>query len=175
MPVRVTRRDITSPQAALRQILTKQAVGDQNAAANDQAVQSFAAERGSDPVGIGVKQRAHDARVAATMLQQSQDENNPLAQAAHTTGPLPDPNWDAWFQSMQEGASGKPVSFKQGPSFGSVDPYEATPNGQYGDVTQTASSLDTPSNQLGTDAPGSYQDRYRQAVRGLHRAQQGSL
>jgi hypothetical protein len=50
----------------------------------------------TDPLGIALKGRARDAR-------QAQMTNDPSGQQ-FMSGPLPDPNWDAWFQAVQESA-----------------------------------------------------------------------
>lgn len=62
----------------------------------------------SDPLGLGLQARARAQR-------QSQMTNNPAAQA-YMSGPLVDPNMDAWFQAQQEAAGGKPTKFAAGPS-----------------------------------------------------------
>ncbi len=56
-----------------------------------------------DPLGLAVKGRARERRIAAS-LQGLQ----PIG------GPLPDPNWDAYFQAADEAAGGMPVKFAGG-------------------------------------------------------------
>jgi hypothetical protein len=59
-----------------------------------------------DPLGLGLKSRARERR-------QSQLTNNPAAQT-YMSGPLPDQNWDAFFQAVDEANPGKPVKFAGG-------------------------------------------------------------
>lgn len=54
-----------------------------------------------DPLGLGLKARAREHRWADMMA-------NPQSQLM---GPLPDEQWDAFFQAVRESGGGKPVSF----------------------------------------------------------------
>lgn len=56
----------------------------------------------SDPLGVGLQNRArqHRFELAAAGLE------SPI-------GPLPDPQWDAYFQAIGEAANGKPVRYAQ--------------------------------------------------------------
>jgi hypothetical protein len=60
----------------------------------------------SDPLGLGLKARARARRQSLQTLQ-------PQA-AGYMSGPLPDENWDAFFQAVSESAGGKPVNFVGG-------------------------------------------------------------
>lgn len=61
-----------------------------------------------DPLGLGLMQRARAQR-------QAQQTNNPAAQA-YMSGPLPDQNWDAFFQASNEATGGKGLNFRGGPA-----------------------------------------------------------
>lgn len=54
----------------------------------------------ADPLGVAVKGRAREKRLAAS-----------LQGLLPVGGPLPDPNWEGYFQSVDEAAKGKPVKF----------------------------------------------------------------
>ena len=60
----------------------------------------FNRQDGEDPLGLAVKGRAREKRLAASLQG--------LTQAG---GPLPDPNWDGYFEAVQEQAGGKPVRY----------------------------------------------------------------
>jgi hypothetical protein len=58
----------------------------------------------ADPLGLGVKGRAREKRLAASM-----------AGTQTIGGPLPDPNWDGYFQAADEVNEGGPgVKFAGG-------------------------------------------------------------
>lgn len=59
-----------------------------------------------DPLGLGLKARARERRFAEQVM-------NPAAQT-YMSGPLPDQNWDAFFQAVGEAAPGKKVNFSGG-------------------------------------------------------------
>jgi hypothetical protein len=61
----------------------------------------------NDPLGqlIALQQQAQGKRFAAAV-------DDPSTQA----GPLPDPNWDAYFGAVGEAGGGKPVNFQDGAS-----------------------------------------------------------
>src|ERR1035437_2611519 len=61
----------------------------------------------NDPLGqlIGLQQQAQQKRFAAAVA-------NPATQA----GPLPDPNWDAYFGAVNEAGGGMPTNFAGGAS-----------------------------------------------------------
>lgn len=59
-----------------------------------------------DPLGLGLMQRARERR-------QAQLNNNPAAQT-YMSGPLPDQNWDAFFQAVSESNPGKSINFAGG-------------------------------------------------------------
>jgi hypothetical protein len=61
----------------------------------------------NDPLGqlITLQQQAQEKRFGAAV-------DNPSTQV----GPLPDPNWDAYFGAVNETGAGKPVNFTGGPS-----------------------------------------------------------
>lgn len=65
----------------------------------------------ADPLGIAVQQRAQQQR-----WQNIYKGLNPV------TGPLPDPQWEGYFQATQEAAGDKPVKWGNG-SPASADPY----------------------------------------------------
>lgn len=64
----------------------------------------------TDPLGIAVRQRAAQQR-----WQNIYNGLNP------TTGPLPDPQWEGYFQATSEAADGKPVKWGNG-SAGTANP-----------------------------------------------------
>lgn len=66
-----------------------------------------------DPLGLGLMQRARERR-------QAQLNANPAA-SGFMSGPLPDQNWDAWFQAIAEANPGKSVNIAGGPA-PAVDP-----------------------------------------------------
>lgn len=59
-----------------------------------------------DPLGLGLKARARERRWAESVM-------NPGAQA-FMSGPLPDQDWDAFFQAVEESNPGKAVNFAGG-------------------------------------------------------------
>ena len=65
----------------------------------------------NDPLGqlIALQQQAQEKRFGAAV-------DNPSTQV----GPLPDPNWDAYFGAVNNAADGKPVNFagSSGPDLG---------------------------------------------------------
>lgn len=63
----------------------------------------------TDPLGINVQARARAAR----FQQAANGMQSPI-------GPLPDPQWDGYFQAVDEAADGKPVQFagSAGPDLG---------------------------------------------------------
>src|ERR1035437_5530101 len=83
----------------------------------------------NDPLGqlIGLQQQAQQKRFAAAVA-------NPATQ----TGPLPDPNWDAYFGAVNDSGAGKSVNFTGGPSpegsnqLTGFQPPEGTSVEQYG-------------------------------------------
>ena len=92
-----------------------------------------------DPLGLGIKGRARDTRMAAS-----------LQGLMPIGGPLPDPNWDAYFQAAQESAGGKPMKFAYMPGQQadlSRDP-EAVASQLNG--MPMAETFNAPSDQLGT-------------------------
>jgi hypothetical protein len=60
----------------------------------------------SDPLGLGLKARARERRQSLQTL----NPQNP----AFMSGPLPDENWDAFFQAVGESNPGKAVKFGGG-------------------------------------------------------------
>lgn len=78
----------------------------------------------SDPLGIALQGRARDAR-------QQQQLADPQSM---TMGPLPDPQWDGFFQAVHESNGGAPTTFAgpKGPALG----YD-TNNGMMGAGTET--------------------------------------
>lgn len=59
-----------------------------------------------DPLGLGLKQRARERRASLQNM-------NPQA-LSYMSGPLPDENWDAYFQAVDEAAGGRKVNFSGG-------------------------------------------------------------
>jgi hypothetical protein len=57
-----------------------------------------------DPLGLGVKGRARERRLTASL----QGLTSPI-------GPLPDQNWDGFFQAADEAAAGRHVRFAGSP------------------------------------------------------------
>lgn len=72
-----------------------------------------------DPLGLGLMARA---RARRTQMQNT----NPALQG-YMSGPLPDDNWDAFFQAVGEESGGKKVNFAGGPS-----PEVTTPDAEPG-------------------------------------------
>jgi hypothetical protein len=101
----------------------------------------------SDPLGLGLKARARERRQSLQALQ----PQNP----GFMSGPLPDENWDAFFQAVSEANPGKAVKFGQGaaeggdPSFASPDAYGAQ-TAAVNAASPYAATLQSPSRQLGT-------------------------
>lgn len=60
----------------------------------------------SDPLGLGLQARARERRQSIQNLQ----PQNP----GFMSGPLPDQNWDAFFQAVGEANPGKAVNFGGG-------------------------------------------------------------
>lgn len=60
----------------------------------------------TDPLGLGLKARARERRQSLQTLQPQTP--------GFLSGPLPDENWDAFFQATGEAANGKPVKFGGG-------------------------------------------------------------
>jgi hypothetical protein len=58
----------------------------------------------TDPTGILLKRQGMDTYLANKDAQRQQDygpTGNAIDQAVHMTGPLPDPQWQAFFQALQ--------------------------------------------------------------------------
>lgn len=55
----------------------------------------------TDPLGIALQGRARDAR-------QQQELANPKMM---TAGPLPDPQWEGFFQAVHEAGDGRPTTY----------------------------------------------------------------
>ena len=78
----------------------------------------------TDPLGIGVQQRAKDAR-----WQRIYQGLNPV------NGPLPDSRWEGFDQAVSEAAHGKPTGYgyadpsmaTSDPSAAGLDPSDPTP------------------------------------------------
>ena len=134
----------------------------------------------TDPNGRALKQRTQAVYDAEQQKLQAGPQDaftvmNMMGNQRSAMSPMA-----PWFQALNEAAGGKKIKMAQGSSFGSdvpstigaraVDPYEASVNGNYGDLTQHSSALDTPSSQFGSGAPGSYGARRHAAIRGLQRA-----
>lgn len=75
----------------------------------------------SDPLGLGLQQRARAKR-------QTDQNTNPAAQA-YMSGPLVDPNMDAWFQALQESAPGKNIKLMGGAPEGGTNQLAGLPAG----------------------------------------------
>lgn len=65
---------------------------------DEQQVQPF--DPSTDPLGVALKARAQQQRFTAMANG-----------TAPRQGPLPDPNWDAYFLAVQDAAGGRPVDF----------------------------------------------------------------
>jgi hypothetical protein len=87
-----------------------------------------------DPLGLGLKQRARARR-------QSLEALNPQA-AGYMSGPLPDENWDAFFQAVDEAAGDKPVGFAGGTAPGSNQLVGIAPNALVGEGTHGENLLE---------------------------------
>lgn len=112
-----------------------------------------------DPLGLGVKGRAREKRLAAS-----------LQGLMPAGGPLADPNWDAYAQAVEEAAGGKKVRY------GYVDQPEddlsrdpAAVASQIGGMP-FAETFNGPSTQLGTpyEKTAPYQTD-RQSLKGLRK------
>lgn len=88
----------------------------------------------TDPLGLGLKARARERRQSL----QSLNPQNP----AFMSGPLPDENWDAFFQATDEAADGKPVSFAGGTAPGSNQLVGFQPNSLTGEGTHGENLLE---------------------------------
>jgi hypothetical protein len=78
----------------------------------------------SDPLGLALMARARARR-------QAQQAVNPAAQA-YASGPLPNENWDAFFQAVEEANPGKAVKFAGGTAPGSNQLVGFQPNALMG-------------------------------------------
>lgn len=75
----------------------------------------------SDPLGLGLQQRAREKR-------QLDQNANPAAQA-YMSGPLVDPNMDAWFQALGEAGGGKQMKLAGGAPEGGTHQLAGMPAG----------------------------------------------
>jgi hypothetical protein len=87
-----------------------------------------------DPLGLGLKQRARERRMSLAALQPQT--------AGYMSGPLPDENWDAYFQAVEEAANGRPVSFQGGTAPGSNQLVGVAPNALIGEGTHAENVLE---------------------------------
>lgn len=88
-----------------------------------------------DPLGLGLKQRARAHRQSYEML----NPQNP----AFMSGPLPDQDWDAFFQAVGESNPGKNIGFAGDESpAGSTQLTGFRPNHLIGDGTHGENMLE---------------------------------
>lgn len=92
-----------------------------------------------DPLGLGVKGRAREQRLAAS-----------LQGLLPVGGPLADPNWEGFFQATDEAAGGKPIKFAYGG--GQRDDLSRDPEAVASQINgmPSAETFNGPSSQLGT-------------------------
>lgn len=87
-----------------------------------------------DPLGLGLKARARERRFADQMIHPA---------GAFASGPLPDENWDAFFQAVSEANPGKNVNFAGGESpAGSRQLTGQAPNALIGEGTHAQNMLE---------------------------------
>ena len=99
----------------------------------------FNRQDGEDPLGLAVKGRAREKRMSASLQG--------LTQAG---GPLPDPNWDGYFEAVDEQAGGKPVRYGYADQPGSDLSRDPANIASQLDGMPMAETFNDPSNQLGT-------------------------
>lgn len=91
-----------------------------------------------DPLGLAVSGRARERRIA-----------NQMTGKTSTIGPLPNPQWDAFFQAADEAAGPRHVRFGQDTDY--------VPLQQSADALNTGTPFEMtpmrPSNQLGMAPP----------------------
>jgi len=66
----------------------------------------------TDPLGVALMARARQQDFTNTVNDIQSDygpTGSPLAAAAHEFGPLPDQNWEGFWQAMQESSGGRPT------------------------------------------------------------------
>jgi hypothetical protein len=93
-----------------------------------------------DPLGLAVSGRARERRLKMQMTG-----------GGNTIGPLPDPQWDAFFQAADEAGGGRHMRFGQDTTDTPLNPADSL------NAMNAASPFDVkpmaPSNQLGTIPP----------------------
>lgn len=103
----------------------------------------------SDPLGNDLQQRATAKRLQTT-LDSFKDPLHPQI------GPLPDMNWDKYFEATDEASGGKPVSYAYSP--GANGAPDTTRDPTWGAEVEAGSpNTNVPlmkSNQLGTALDG---------------------